>query len=170
MLEGGQGTPTFSRDKLDFWKFPFDSDAPLRLQVMRYHHQPMRLHRMERHMFVTEGRCPLNGAGGVLIVGGETDAADPTAAPEPEAVRAFLLDGSVGIMFRKGVWHGLDCFPLKPPYADFLFMVDEVTETEIETIGGPTSGRRTHVFDYQAARGITFQVADPEGLLSSAAA
>lgn len=168
VLAGGRGTPTFSRPMLDFWKFPFDSDAPARLQIMRYHHEEMVFHRLERHLYVTEARFPASGASGVLIVGGKTATNDPNDVPDPSAIRAFLLDGSCGIMFHKGVWHGLDCFPVKPPFSDFYFLVDEVTEREIETIGGPVSGKRTHVIDY-ATRDVSFRVTDPDGLAAKIA-
>ena len=160
-LLAASDTPSFSRPGLDLWRKPFVSNAPTRLQIMRYHRQPMRFRRLERHIAVTEARFPVAGARAVLIVAGETSTLSPEDTPQKEAVRAFLLDGSVGVMFRPGIWHGLDCYPVDADFADFLFLSDEATETEIESQVEPFSGERTHVAAYPE----TFCVADPQGLL-----
>lgn len=159
MLLAPAGPPFYARTGLDLWRFPFASDAPARLQIMRYHHQPMAFSRLERHLAVTEARFPLHGAAAILIVAGETGPA-PEDAPDPSAIRAFRLDGDAGILFRPGIWHGLDCYPLAPPHADFLFLSDEATEIEIESQPTPISATRTHVHDY-AADGISFRVVAP---------
>lgn len=149
----------FVRPGLSNWRLPFKSDAELRLQIMQYEFQPMRLSRFERHLCVTEARTPIGPAPAVLIVAGDpTIDAPPTAA----SVRAFLLDGNIGIMFHPGVWHGLDCFPVNPPFVDYLFLSDSATEDEIETIKDPTYGVRTQVFDFD----VEFTVVDPLDLTS----
>lgn len=149
----------FSRPDLRNWRLPFKSDAELRLQIMRYEFQEMRLSRFERHLCVTEARAPIGSAPAVLIVAGDPNIdAPPTAA----SVRAFLLDGSIGIMFHPGVWHGLDCFPVNPPFVDYLFLSDSATENEIETIKDPAYGVRTQIFDFD----LEFAVADPFGLMA----
>ena len=166
LLAGGLAAPSHARPGLDVWALPFRAAAPVRLQIMRYRHQAMRFSQLERHVGVTEGRTPLAGSAAVLVVAGTTDNADPRAVPAPDVLRAFLMDGSCGVMFRPGLWHALDCFPLTPPYADFLFLSDEATETEIEAQSRPASGRWTHVVDYAETLGLGFAVSDPAGLLS----
>ncbi|MEO0386402.1 MAG: ureidoglycolate lyase, partial [Pseudomonadota bacterium] len=96
--------PDFERPRLKNWRLPFHSDAPLRLQVMRYATQARRLSMFERHLYVTEARSPIGDAAAILVVAGGPDSDAPLA---PETVRAFFLDGTVGIMFHKGIWHGL---------------------------------------------------------------
>lgn len=161
-LLGAGDLPDFQRPGLMNWRLPFASDAPLRLQVMRYANQVKKLSLFERHTFVTEGRSPIGDAAAILVVAG-----DPTqdALPEAGSVRAFYLDGSVGIMFRKGVWHGLDCFPARTPSVDYLFLSDAATEDEIEATAAPEQGQRTQLFDF-AAQQISFQVTDPKGLIA----
>ncbi len=158
ILQGGTGPGDFSRAKLDLWHFPFHSDAQPRLQVMRYHHQPMVFSKLERHLAVTEARYPMNGGKAVLIVAAASDSADRPTVPEIEQVRAFILDGTKGIMFKKGTWHGLDCYPLTPPHVDFLFLSDIETEREIEGQLEPVTGSRTHVFDFAEANDVEFEV------------
>ncbi|MEM9205354.1 MAG: ureidoglycolate lyase [Pseudomonadota bacterium] len=157
VLAAGDRSPDFSRPLLDNWRFPFASDAPPRLQIMRYHTQQMRLTLFERHVFVTEARFPIDGAKGVIVVAGNTVEDDH---PDPKAARAFLIDGSAGLMLKPGVWHGLDCFPVDRPHSDFLFLSDEKTEVEIETVG---HGERTQLFDFAPV--VEFVVTDPDGLM-----
>ncbi len=64
-------------------------------------------------------------------------------------------------MLHKGAWHALDCFPLTEDHADFLFLSDEATETEIEAWDAPQTGNHTHIVDYLAAS-IAFEIALPD--------
>ncbi|CAN0584150.1 unnamed protein product, partial [Ectocarpus sp. 12 AP-2014] len=116
----------------------------------------------ERHLCVTEARHPIGAAAAILVVAG-----DPAidAVPKAGSVRAFFLNGTQGIMFKKGVWHGLDCFPAKAEYVDYLFLSDALTEDEIETSVAPVAGERTELYDF-AAQEMSFQVTDPLGLTS----
>lgn len=155
------GTPDYCRPGLENWRMPFSSDDALRLQIMRYSIQNMRLSMFERHISVTETRHPLGTAAAVLVVAGETQDGLPDAA----AVHAFLLDGAQGIMFHRAIWHGLDCFPARSAYVDYLMLSDAATEDEIEAQAAPVSGQHTHVFDFGTV-GLTLQVTDPKGLIS----
>lgn len=159
VLQGGSGPGDFSRANLDLWCLPFHSDAPPRLQIMRYHHQAMVFSKLERHLAVTEARYPMNAGKAVLVVGAASNPTDRLAPPDIAQVRAFILDGTKGIMFKKGTWHGLDCYPLTPPHVDFLFLSDTETEREIEGQSAPATGSRTEVFDFAEANHVRFQVA-----------
>ncbi|MGR3513840.1 MAG: ureidoglycolate lyase [Paracoccaceae bacterium] len=154
--------PDFERPGLQNWRVPFHSDAPLRLQVMRYSKQTKELSMFERHHYVTEARSPVGNAAAILVVAGDPEIDEP---PRPETVRAFFLDGSVGVMFHKGVWHGLDCFPARTPHVDYLFLSDAATEDEIEASQEPYDGNRTELFDF-AEQGLGFEIVDPRGLLA----
>lgn len=146
LITGNAGIPTFERPYLKNWRLPFNSDAPVRMQVMRYEYQsPMLFSKVERHLYVTEARCPINAAKAILVVAGD----GKTPAPlEIKSVKAFYLDGSAGVMFYPGTWHGLDCYPVDSPYADFMFLSDAKTEDEIESLINPVSGERTQVYDF----------------------
>lgn len=56
LLGAPDGPADFERPGLWNWRLPFNSDAKLRLQVMRYEFQEMRLSRFEKHIRVTEAR------------------------------------------------------------------------------------------------------------------
>ena len=157
LIAARDGAADFSRPLLDVWHLDYRADAPIRLQIMRYHEKPMTFSRLERHTRVSEGRIPLDGARAVVAVAGATGVA-PDDAPDPSAVRAFRFDGSCGLLFTPGVWHSLDSFPLAVPYADFVLLSDQATEDEIEAWTHPSSGERAHVVDY-APRDIEFRFA-----------
>ena len=158
LIAAGEAHADYARPLLDVWHLDYRADAPARIQIMRYHEQPMTFHRLERHVRVTEGRIPLDGARAVLAVAGATGGA-PESMPDPNSVRAFRFDGSCGILFAPGTWHSLDCFPLGSSTADFVLLSDEATENEIESWREPASGRRTHVCDY-ASVGIEFRIVE----------
>ena len=158
LIAAGEAHADYARPLLDVWHLDYRADAPARIQIMRYHEQPMTFHRLERHVRVTEGRIPLDGARAVLAVAGATGAA-PESMPDPASVRAFRFDGSCGILFAPGTWHSLDCFPLGSSTADFVLLSDEATENEIESWREPASGRRTHVCDY-ASIGVEFRIVE----------
>jgi ureidoglycolate lyase len=155
LIAAGSDAADYTRPLLDIWHLDFRTDAPARLQIMRYHEKPMTFSQLERHTNVSEGRIPLNGAHSLLAVAGVTGPA-PDDGPEPSSVCAFRIDGSCGLLFAPGVWHSLDCFPVATSYADFALLSDQETENEIEAWTRPTSGERTHVVDY-APRGIEFR-------------
>ena len=158
LIGAGERPADYARPLLDVWHLDYRADARTRIQIMRYHRQPMTFRRLERHVRVTEGRIPLAGARAVLAVAGATeDAAE--SMPDPGSVRAFRFDGTCGILFAPGTWHSLDCFPLDAPTADFVLLSDEATENEIESWREPSSGRRTHVCDY-VSLGIEFRIVE----------
>ena len=101
LIAAGEAHADYARPLLDVWHLDWRADAPTRIQIMRYHEQPMTFRRLERHVRVTEGRIPLDGARAVLAVAGATDGA-PESMPDPGSVRAFRFDGSCGILFAPG--------------------------------------------------------------------
>lgn len=162
LLAAGSGPADFERPGLWNWRLPFHSDAQLRLQVMRYSYQPMRLSVLEQHTCVTEARAPIGNVSAVLIVAATPDSGN---TPKADTLRAFFMDGQTGIMFRPGIWHGLDCFPVSPPHADYLFLSDSATEDEIEALGDPAHGVRTQIYDFLREEDTEFAVTDPHALL-----
>ena len=55
-----------------------------------------------------------------MAVAPPTDENDPTAIPDPNDVRAFLIDGTKGFAYKKGTWHSLDRYILSPPGTTFV--------------------------------------------------
>ena len=150
--------PGWARPRLDAWKMTFEADGRTELRIMRYHVQAMEFHLLERHLNVTESRVPMGGAEAFMVVAPPSPAGRPDELPAPETLRAFHLDGTKGLLLWRGTWHALDCFPLKPPYADFAFLTEVETEEEIEMSRDPVAGKRTQLADYRAAFDVRFRV------------
>jgi ureidoglycolate hydrolase len=159
--------PNWSRPGLDAWTLNFILDGRPELKVVRFHHQGSALGRefevLERHTAVTETRIPLGGSQAILIVAPPTAISQSISPPSIDTVRAFFLDGSKGAMLWKGTWHALDCFPVKPPSADFLFITEVETEIEVEKLADMALAHRTDV----VSLGHTLKIADPCELLYS---
>ena len=132
------------REGYDIWVQPFAAETRPRLQLVRYHARPFVVAVIERHLHVTEVRLPLGGPPAIIVV------AEPSETPpEPEALRAFRLDGE-GVMFSRGTWHAIDAYPEAGPHADFLFLSEEATVDELFANAGRPP-QRTQVFDFAAA-------------------
>ena len=75
----------------------------------------------------------LNGARSVIAVAPPYDADDPAAVPKLDEVRAFVLDGSMGVNLHPGTWHWTP-FPLDVR-SDFIILVREsVAEDDLNFI------------------------------------
>ena len=70
LIAASEAHADYARPLLEVWHLDYRADAPARIQIMRYHEQPMTFRRLERHVRVTEGRIPLAGARAVLAVAG----------------------------------------------------------------------------------------------------
>jgi ureidoglycolate hydrolase len=121
---------------------------------------------MECHLNVTQGFIPLGGAATIMVVAPPTEDAFPDATPGPEDLRAFLMDGSQGVMLWIGTWHALKRFPVRPPHADMVMFTGADTQREIETRtpGGPPP-MLTRVVDLAATHHVEVRLSDPGNLL-----
>ncbi len=138
---GGRDT---GREGYDIWIQPFDAQSRPRLQIVRYHARPFAVALIERHLHVTEARQPLGGPPAIIVVAEPSD-----TPPEPEALRAFRLDGE-GVLFHRGTWHAIDAYPESGSHADFLFLSEEATVNELFDNPG-RAPERTQVHDFGAA-------------------
>jgi ureidoglycolate lyase len=142
----------------------FGIEGSARLVVVRYPHQPMEFARLERHVLVTETRVPLLPVLTVMVVAPAAAKEDQAGYPEPASVRAFLLDGRQGILLYRGVWHGLDCYPVGRPHVDFLVISEGRTEDEWILGKDPDAHEHSRTVDYRDRR-MSFRIVDPKGLL-----
>ena len=159
------GEPAWQRPRLTSWRMDFACDGIADLKMIRYQHQPMAFSMLERHLNHTETRVPLMGGRFVMVVAEPAASLDTVELPDPASIRAFLIDGTVGIILWKGTWHSLDTYPAEPPHVDCAFISEKGTQAEIEVVGAdPANAKLTHVVDF-APTGISFQLVDPARLL-----
>ncbi|MEZ4523188.1 MAG: ureidoglycolate lyase [Thermomicrobiales bacterium] len=153
LLAAGDGSPDFVGVNSAGWRSGFRSDSPAEVMFYRSQAAGLRFTRLERHHHVTQSFVPLGNARSVIAVAAPT-AAD--AAPGPEDVRAFLLDGSAGYVLNAGTWHALDRFPLSSAPVDVVIITDQATQQELESNpAGPW--QRTEAIDYAERFGVAFE-------------
>ena len=86
---------------------------------------------LERHFGVTQSFIQLGGSPAVVAVAAPTDPDDQLAVPEPDQVRAFLIDPEKGYSFSVGTWHSLHRYVLAPPGATFAVINSDPNPSEI---------------------------------------
>ena len=83
-------------------------------------YQTLTFTKLERHFHATHVFIPVSGSMAAIAVGLPTDEDDPIAIPDPDTVRAFLIDGTKGFGYKKATWHTLDRYILSPPGTTFV--------------------------------------------------
>ena len=145
---------------------PFTVDGTPDLRIAHYPAQDMYWSKFERHLTMTETRIAL-GRAVVLIVAGDTPLDERCTLPDVRSVKALLMRGDQGIVFRRGAWHGLDCYPVNTRHADFAFLTEREAEDELVDLGNVDTLRRSHIVDFAETRNIVFRASDPCGLARS---
>ncbi|NQV81080.1 MAG: ureidoglycolate lyase, partial [Alphaproteobacteria bacterium] len=85
-------------DVLDYWGgIATISQEPMRLGYLRPKKRDLAFSWFERHLKGTQTFVPLNGARSVIAVAPPYESDNPEALPKLDEVRAFVLDGSMGI-------------------------------------------------------------------------
>ena len=158
--------PPAERDAFHMVALPFTVDSTPDLRIAHYPVQDMCFAKFERHLTMTETRIAL-GQAVVLIVAADTPLDDRHTLPDAGSVRALLMKGNKGIIFRRGTWHGLDCYPVNGQPADFAFLTEREAEDELLEVSDTGALHRSHIVDFAESRGVVFRVSDPLGLLPS---
>jgi ureidoglycolate lyase len=138
------------------WNSGFElSGAP---HVMAYRSEPVGLQFrfLERHFSVSQTFIPLGNTRAVVAVAAPTDP-DPDALPKPDDVRAFLIDGSVGYLLRRGTWHSLDRYPLQSRPADIVIITEWETQDELLHMD-QSRWTRTQQVDYLERFDVRFEI------------
>ncbi|MSO64848.1 MAG: hypothetical protein EXQ85_03435 [Alphaproteobacteria bacterium] len=162
----GQRTdpPPFQTATVKTWAVDFGIDGRTELLFARFDAVPMEFTHLERHFAVTQSFFPLGDHPAITVFAAPT-AADPRAIPRPEALRALLVPGNMGIMMYKGTWHS-GRFPTRNKPAEYAFLTDAHTTAELQTmVDKGQAGRLTQLVDYTKEFDVRFCVVDPDGLL-----
>lgn len=88
---------------------------------LKIHTRPEKYDKIEKHETSAEAFIPLEGKSVLMVVPAE--AVDSDGRPDMARVRVFLMDGSRGILMRRGTWHAV-------PYnltevSTYLVLVDD---------------------------------------------
>jgi len=130
--------PAISDRSLDFWEAlaELDVEKP-QVSFLVVKKRDLSLDKIERHVKLTEVFIPLEGVS-VFPLAPPKDVEDPKAeVPLDESV-AFILDGSKGIVMKKGTWHWAP-FPIteKATFAVILGMNTVKEDLDIRDVKPP---------------------------------
>ena len=75
------------------------------ITYLRIHTRPEVYDKIEKHETSAEAFIPLEGRSVLLLVAAE--AVDDEGVPDMSRARAFLMDGSTGVLLRRGTWHAV---------------------------------------------------------------
>jgi len=105
IVESPSTKPTISDRSLDFWEAltELDVEKP-QVSFLIVKKRDFSLDKIERHVKLTEVFIPLEGTS-VFPLAPPKDIKDPKAKVPLDELVAFLLDGSKGIVMKKGTWH-----------------------------------------------------------------
>jgi len=103
--------PDISDSSLDYWGglTEIDIERP-QASFLVVKKRDFLLDRIERHVRITEVFIPLEGVS-VFPLAPPKDVENPRAEVPIDEIEVFLLDGSKGMVFKKGVWHWVP-FPI----------------------------------------------------------
>jgi ureidoglycolate lyase len=96
------------------------SSGNLVFAILRMKRRPFEFEVIERHVKCSQAFIPIGGTASVFVLAPPTDPDDPDSLPDLNNLKAFILDGTMGINLAAGTWHH-DPFPLGE-YADFVLL------------------------------------------------
>jgi ureidoglycolate lyase len=109
-------------DVLDYWGgIATISAEAMRLGYLRPKKRDLAFSWFERHLKGTQTFVPLKGARSIIAVAPPYESDNPAALPKLDEIRAFVLDGSIGVNLHPGTWHWTP-FPLDDQ-SDFIILV-----------------------------------------------
>jgi ureidoglycolate lyase len=109
----------------------WDGAAPFRVQgvpqiaFLRVFQRSLVVPSFERHFTHTQAFIPLRGHPLVFVLAPPSE-----GEPDLDRVRAFLLDGTTGVVLHEGTWHHL-LFPLVPEAHVLLLLQEGTKETDM---------------------------------------
>lgn len=131
LIEAPEVKPTISDAALDYWGglADLDIESP-QVSFLKVKRREFSLDRIERHIRITEVFIPLEGVS-IFPVAPPKDVENPRAEVPLNEIEAFLLDGSKGIVFKKGAWHWPP-FPLTETATFAVILSAETIEKDLD--------------------------------------
>jgi len=131
LIELLETKPTISDAALDYWGGLADLDIERpQVSFLVVKKRDFLLERMERHVRITEVFIPLEGIS-IFPVAPPRDVENPKAEIPLDEIEAFLLDGSKGIVFKKGAWHWPP-FPITETATFAVILGSDTIESDLD--------------------------------------
>jgi len=91
------------------------------ITFLQIHSKPAKNNKIEKHQTSAEAFIPMQGTSILMVVPAE--AANSKGLPDMTRCRAFLMDGSKGVIMKPGTWHTVP-YPLTDE-ATYIVLVDD---------------------------------------------
>ncbi len=159
--------PIFQTPSVEVWQMDFSSQGAVEVMFVRYRKEAYEFATIERHYDIAQTFFPMGNSPSIMVVA-PPDNENRSKIPEPDAVRAFFVDGKTGIVLWPGTWHALTRFPVREDGGEFAMITGRDTQRDLEREKKDgTPAKLTQVVDYVKSFGVTFTLVDPNGLLRS---
>jgi ureidoglycolate hydrolase len=109
----------------------FEHDGRVTVNVIWQPSRGLAFSRLERHFGVTQAFVHLGGEPAVVCVAAPTASDNPADVPDPTDIRGFRVEPGQGFAYRRGTWHSLDRYLLRPPGASFLILNSDPNPTQM---------------------------------------
>jgi len=138
IIESPNTKPTISNRSLDFWGTltELDVERP-QISFLVVKKRDFNLDQIERHAKLTEVFIPLEGISAFPLAPPK-DVEHPKAKVPLDELAVFLLDGSKGVVMKKGTWHWAP-FPIteRATFAVLLGMETVKEDCDIRDVKPP---------------------------------
>ncbi|WP_419553416.1 ureidoglycolate lyase [Candidatus Poriferisodalis sp.] len=138
------------------WFADFHCGSRPQVVLLRTEYFGLRVSKLERHFQVAQTFIPLEGVPAVLAVAPPTERQE-ASIPDPDDVRAFLIDGSAGYLLNAGTWHSLDRLPIRPGHSSFVAISDQATTDELASTDEKDL-KLTQQVDYEESFDLVFEI------------
>ena len=134
VIETPSRNPDIATKDNRYWDgvVPFRATGIPQVGFLEVYWRPLIVSAIEQHHTHTQAFIPLGGVSLIQVV------APPGTNPavDPEALRAFFLDGTKGVLLHEGTWHAL-LFPLAPVAHIMLLLQEGTKEHDMHVVTLP---------------------------------
>jgi ureidoglycolate hydrolase len=145
--------PDFAGVATRGWAVDFLVDGRTQLMFLKTDYLGARFTQLECHHNVSQAFIHTRGSAAVVAI------APPSARPpEPDQLRALLIEPGMGYVLKVGAWHSLDRHPVTVLGSTFVMLTCEETTEDLKA-GAGHHRRLTTTVDYRAEFGLAFDFA-----------
>ena len=109
----------------------YQDEGKVNLGILRTKILEFTFSQMERHLFTSQIFVPLGGGKSIVAVAPVSE-----YYPNPDEVKAFIMNGNQGISFNRKVWHH-SLFPIKDEQEYILMMRGGDFPPDVELVSFP---------------------------------
>jgi len=136
----------------------------IRISTAQLPYKALQLTGLEQHYHLTQAFIPICGSPAVFAVAKAGFQTPIYSVPEPDDIRAFVIDGTKGHMLKKGIWHS-NRLPLHENGSKMVIITDKETSFDLKAhesmssqLGSRDVWNLYRIIGYQQLLGIVLQI------------